>query len=58
MVVEIVQLLKNTFRAVNFAMINEMLLICEKLSLVVWEVIAAATKPFGLTKFASEPGIG
>ncbi len=56
---EMVKLLENTFRAVNIAMVNEMLLMCEKLALDVWEVIeAAATKPFGFMKFTPGPGIG
>ena len=56
---EMAKLLENTFRAVNIAMVNEMLLMCEKLELDVWEVIeAAATKPFGFMKFTPGPGIG
>ncbi|MEA3308083.1 MAG: nucleotide sugar dehydrogenase [Chloroflexota bacterium] len=56
---EMVKLLENTFRAVNIAMVNEMLLMCEKLDLDVWEIIeAAATKPFGFMKFTPGPGIG
>ena len=56
---EMAKLLENTFRAVNIAMVNEMLLMCDKLGLDVWEVIdAAATKPFGFMKFTPGPGIG
>jgi UDP-N-acetyl-D-glucosamine dehydrogenase len=56
---EMVKLLENTFRAVNIGMVNEMLLMCEKLGIDVWEVIeAAATKPFGFMKFTPGPGIG
>jgi UDP-N-acetyl-D-glucosamine dehydrogenase len=56
---EMVKLLENTFRAVNIALVNEVLLMCEKLDLDVWEVIeAAATKPFGFMKFTPGPGIG
>ncbi len=56
---EMAKLLENTFRAVNIAMANEVLLMCEKLGLDVWEVIeAAATKPFGFMKFTPGPGIG
>jgi UDP-N-acetyl-D-glucosamine dehydrogenase len=56
---EMVKLLENTFRAVNIAMVNEVLLMCERLGLDVWEVIeAAATKPFGFMKFTPGPGIG
>jgi len=56
---EMVKLLENTFRAVNIGMANEVLLMCEKLGLDVWEVIeSAATKPFGFMKFTPGPGIG
>ncbi|MGC9349155.1 MAG: nucleotide sugar dehydrogenase [Anaerolineae bacterium] len=56
---EMVKIYENTFRAVNIAMANEVLLMCEKLNLNVWEVIeAAATKPFGFMKFTPGPGIG
>ena len=56
---EMVKLLENTFRAVNIGMANEVLLMCERLGLDVWEVIsAAATKPFGFMKFTPGPGIG
>ncbi len=56
---EMVKLLENTFRAVNIAMVNEVLLMCERLKLDVWEIIeAAATKPFGFMKFTPGPGIG
>jgi len=56
---EMVKLLENTFRAVNIALVNEFLVICEKLELDAWEIIeAAATKPFGFTKFTPGPGVG
>ncbi len=56
---EMVKLLENTFRSVNIAMVNEVLLMCDKLGLDVWEVIeAAGTKPFGFMKFTPGPGIG
>jgi UDP-N-acetyl-D-glucosamine dehydrogenase len=56
---EMVKLLENTFRAVNIAMVNEVLLMCDTLGLDVWEVIeAAGTKPFGFMKFTPGPGIG
>jgi UDP-N-acetyl-D-glucosamine dehydrogenase len=56
---EMVKLLENTFRAVNIGLANEVLLICDKLGLDVWEVIdAAATKPFGFMKFTPGPGLG
>ena len=56
---ELVKLLENTFRAVNIAMINEMSLMCRKLGLDIWEVVAAAaSKPFGFMPFYPGPGIG
>ncbi len=56
---EMVKLLENTFRAVNIALVNEFLVVCDKLDLDAWEIIeAAATKPFGFTKFTPGPGVG
>ena len=56
---EMVKLFENTFRAVNIALANELLLMCETLGLDVWEIVdAAATKPFGFMKFTPGPGIG
>ncbi|MGI8827378.1 MAG: nucleotide sugar dehydrogenase [Chloroflexota bacterium] len=56
---EMVKLLENTFRAVNIGLANEVLLMCDKLGLDVWEVIdAAATKPFGFMRFVPGPGLG
>jgi len=56
---EMVKLLENTYRAVNIGMVNEVLLMCDRLGLDVWEVIdAAATKPFGFMKFTPGPGLG
>ncbi len=56
---EMVKLLENTFRSVNIAMANEMVMMCDKLGVDVWEVIdAAATKPFGFMPFYPGPGLG
>ena len=56
---EMVKLLENTFRAVNIGLVNEMVLMCDKLDIDVWEVIsAAATKPFGYMPFYPGPGLG
>jgi UDP-N-acetyl-D-glucosamine dehydrogenase len=56
---EMVKLLENTFRSVNIALVNEFLMMCDKLGLDAWEIIeAAATKPFGFTKFTPGPGVG
>jgi UDP-N-acetyl-D-glucosamine dehydrogenase len=56
---EMVKLLENTFRSVNIALANETALMCDRLDLDVWEIIAAAaTKPFGFMPFYPGPGIG
>lgn len=56
---EMVKLLENTFRAVNIGLVNEVLLMCDRLEVDAWEVIeAAATKPFGFMKFTPGPGLG
>ena len=56
---EMAKLLENTFRAVNIALANEVLMMCDKLGLDAWEVIeAAATKPYGFMKFTPGPGVG
>lgn len=58
-VAEMIKLLENTFRAVNIGMVNEIVLMCEKLEIDAWEVIdGAATKPFGFMRFYPGPGIG
>lgn len=54
---ELCKLLENTFRSVNIALVNELLKLCDRMGIDVWEVIdAAATKPFGFMPFY--PGIG
>jgi len=56
---EMVKLFENTFRAVNIALANELLLMCDKLGLDAWEVVeAAGSKPFGFMKFTPGPGLG
>ncbi len=56
---EMVKLLENTFRAVNIGLVNEVALMCDKLGLDVWEVVAAAaTKPYGFMPFYPGPGLG
>jgi UDP-N-acetyl-D-glucosamine dehydrogenase len=58
-VAEMAKLLENTFRMVNIGLVNEMVLMCDRLGIDVWEVIdAAATKPFGFMKFTPGPGLG
>jgi len=56
---EMSKLLENTFRSVNIALVNEMALLCERMGLDVWEILAAAaTKPFGFMPFRPGPGVG
>jgi UDP-N-acetyl-D-glucosamine dehydrogenase len=56
---ETVKLLENTFRAVNIGLVNEFLLMCDRLEIDIWNVIrAASTKPFGFMPFYPGPGIG
>ena len=58
-VAEMVKLLENTFRIVNIGMVNELMLMCDKLGIDVWEVIdAAKTKPYGYMPFYPGPGVG
>ncbi|WP_329383036.1 nucleotide sugar dehydrogenase [Streptomyces sp. NBC_01716] len=58
-VAELAKLLENTFRFVNISMINEMAMLADALGVSIWEAIdAAATKPFGFTKFTPGPGVG
>jgi UDP-N-acetyl-D-glucosamine dehydrogenase len=56
---EMCKLLENTFRSVNIALVNELLELCDRMEIDLWEVIdAAATKPFGFMPFYPGPGVG
>ena len=56
---EMTKLLENTFRSVNIALVNELALLSEQMSIDFWEVIrAASTKPFGYMPFRPGPGVG
>jgi UDP-N-acetyl-D-glucosamine dehydrogenase len=58
-VAESAKLLENVFRSVNIALVNELKMIFERMSIDVWEVIRAAeTKPFGFMPFYPGPGLG
>jgi UDP-N-acetyl-D-glucosamine dehydrogenase len=58
-VAEAAKLLENSFRSVNIALVNELMLLCDVLSIDVDAVIeAAATKPFGYMPFHPGPGVG
>ena len=53
------KLLENIYRLVNISLINELKLLCDKMSIDIWEVIEAAkTKPYGFTAFYPSPGVG
>ena len=56
---ELNKLLENTFRHVNFALVNELAMFAADLGIDVWEAIdAASTKPFGFMRFTPGPGVG
>ena len=56
---ELTKLLENTFRAVNIALVNELAMLCDRMGIDIWEVIAAAaTKPYGFMPFFPGPGVG
>ena len=56
---EMSKLLENIFRSVNIALVNELKMLCDRMGLDVWEIIAAAaTKPFGFMPFQPGPGLG
>ncbi|QNB47018.1 nucleotide sugar dehydrogenase [Thermanaerosceptrum fracticalcis] len=58
-VAEITKVFENTYRAVNIALVNELMMLCDKMNLDVWEVVeAAGTKPFGIQTFYPGPGVG
>ncbi|HUI26157.1 MAG TPA: nucleotide sugar dehydrogenase [Candidatus Kryptonia bacterium] len=58
-VAEAAKLLENIYRSVNIALVNELKVLFDRMSIDVWEVIAAAaTKPFGFTPFFPGPGLG
>jgi UDP-N-acetyl-D-glucosamine dehydrogenase len=58
-VAELSKLLENIFRSVNIALVNELARLADRMGIDIWEVIdAAATKPFGFTRFDPGPGMG
>lgn len=58
-VAEMVKIFENTFRAVNIALVNEFALLCDRMSICIWDVLEAAfTKPFGIMPFYPGPGVG
>lgn len=58
-VAETTKLLENIQRSVNIGLMNEMKIFAEKMNINLFEVIdAAATKPFGFSKYYPGPGVG
>jgi UDP-N-acetyl-D-glucosamine dehydrogenase len=56
---ELTKLLENIFRSVNIALVNELAMLCDRMTLNVWEVVAAAaSKPYGFMPFQPGPGLG
>ncbi len=56
---EMTKLLENIFRCVNIALMNELLMVSERMGINIWEVVEAAkTKPFGFMPFYPGPGLG
>lgn len=56
---EMTKLLENIFRSVNIALVNELLMMSDRMDINLWEVIdAAKTKPFGFMPFYPGPGLG
>ncbi len=56
---ELAKLLENTYRHINIALMNEMVVFCHELDIDLWSAIeAASTKPFGFEAFYPGPGVG
>jgi UDP-N-acetyl-D-glucosamine dehydrogenase len=58
-VAEMSKLLKNVFRAVNMALVNELAVLADRMEMDIYDVVeAAATKPYGFMRFDPGPGMG
>lgn len=58
-VAEAAKLVENVYRAVNIALVGELKIAFDAMGIDVWDVLdAAATKPFGFTRFDPGPGMG
>ncbi|KPI04873.1 nucleotide sugar dehydrogenase [Actinobacteria bacterium OK074] len=56
---EMAKLLENTYRYVNIALVNEMMVFSHDLGVDLWDAIrCAASKPFGFQAFHPGPGVG
>ena len=58
-IAEMAKIFENSFRNVNIALVDELAMLCDRMSIDAKEVIdAAATKPFGFMPFYPGLGIG
>jgi UDP-N-acetyl-D-mannosaminuronic acid dehydrogenase len=57
-VAEMVKIVENTYRDVNIALANEIALLCEKLSINVWDVIHIANRHPRVNVHRPGPGVG
>lgn len=58
-IAEMEKILENTYRNINFGLVNEFSRLCNKMGISVWEVIdAAKSKPYGFQAFYPGPGLG
>lgn len=58
-VAEMEKILENTYRNINIGLVNELAMLCNKMSINIWEVIdAAKSKPYGFQAFYPGPGLG
>jgi len=55
---EMVKLVENTFRDINIAFANELMRICDKLNINVWEIIKLANKHPRVNVHKPGPGVG
>ena len=58
-IAESAKLVENIQRSVNIGLMNELKMLADKMKLDIFEIIdAAATKPFGFSKYYPGPGVG
>lgn len=56
---EMAKMIENTYRAVNIALVNELMMVSKALGVNIREALrAAGTKPFGFQEFSPGPGVG
>lgn len=58
-IAEMEKILENTYRNINIGLVNELVILCNRMRINFWEVIEAAkTKPYGFQAFYPGPGLG